>query len=209
MKNILCFGDSNTWGYEPVVCTRYAYDVRWTGALQKRLGSQYRVIEEGLNGRTSGFDEPGRDFSNAARYFPMLLECHRPLDLVVIMLGTNDLKSQFQLTSSAIAQSVKGLCEMVLNGEYIDNTHTQLLLIAPPHVANLPAEDVQIFSGARDKSLQLATEYNKVADELGILFMDASEVVETTDADGLHWTAQQHQDFAAVLSDKVLSIFVD
>ncbi|MCJ8301619.1 SGNH/GDSL hydrolase family protein [Shewanella sp.] len=209
MKNILCFGDSNTWGYEPVVCTRYSYDVRWTGALQKRLGSQYRVIEEGLNGRTSGFDEPGRDFRNAARYFPMLLECHRPLDLVVIMLGTNDLKSQFQLTSSAIAQSVKGLCEMVLNSEYIDNACTQLLLIAPPHVASLPAEDVQFFSGARDKSLQLATEYKKVADELGILFMDASEVVETTDADGLHWTAQQHQDFAAVLSDKVLSIFVD
>ena len=206
MKNILCFGDSNTWGYAPVTGMRYPWDVRWTGVLQDKLGSGYRVIEEGLNGRTSGFDEPGRDFRNAARYFPMLLECHRPLDLVVIMLGTNDLKSQFQLTSSAIAQSVKGLCEMVLNGEYIENT--QLLLIAPPHVANLPAEDVQVFSGARDKSLQLATEYNKVADELGILFMDASELVATTDADGLHWTAQQHQDFAAVLSDKILSIFV-
>lgn len=125
------------------------------------------------------------------------------------MLGTNDLKSQFKLTSSAIASSVKVLCEMVLNSEYIDNACTQLLLISPPHVANLPAEDVQYFSGARDKSLQLATEYKKIADELGILFMDASEVVETTDADGLHWTAQQHQDFAVELADKVLSIFVD
>ncbi|AQS39994.1 lysophospholipase L1-like esterase [Shewanella psychrophila] len=208
MKNILCFGDSNTWGYEPVVSMRYPYDVRWTGVLQKRLGSEYRIIEEGLNGRTSGSDEPGRDFRNAARYFPMLLECHRPLDLVVIMLGTNDLKSQFKLTSSAIASSVKGLCEMVLNCEYIDNASTQLLLIAPPHVANLPVEDVRIFAGARDKSLQLAAEYKKIADELGILFMDASEIVETSDADGLHWTAQQHQDFANVLSDKVLNIFV-
>lgn len=206
MNNILCFGDSNTWGYQPVACTRYPYEVRWTGALQKLLGSEYRIIEEGLNGRTTAFDEPGRDYRNGARYFPMLLECHRPLDLVVIMLGTNDLKSQFELNTADIAQGVKGLCEMVLNSEYIENASTQLLLIAPPHVANLPEEDVQVFAGARDKSLQLSAEYKKIAGELGILFMDASDVVETTNDDGLHWTAQQHQDFAAVLSDKVCSI---
>ncbi len=95
---------------------------------------------------------------------------------------------------------------MVLNCEYIENASTQILLIAPSHVTNFAEEDVSIFAGARDKSLQLATEYKKVADALDILFMDASTVVETTDADGLHWTAQQHQDFAATLSDRVFNL---
>ncbi|ROR99932.1 lysophospholipase L1-like esterase [Sinobacterium caligoides] len=204
MKNILCFGDSNTWGHDPATCLRYPWHVRWTGVLQNKLGSNFRVIEEGLPGRNSGFDEPGRDFRNAARYLPMLLESHRPLDLVVIMLGTNDLKSQFNLTPSDISQSVKRLCKMVLNSEFVENANAQILLIAPTHVADMP-EEVMGFIGARDKSLQFSAEYKRVADELGILYMDASEIIETSDADGFHWTAHQHQDFAVTLSNKIVS----
>ncbi|BAJ03543.1 SGNH/GDSL hydrolase family protein [Shewanella violacea] len=207
MINILCFGDSNTWGYAPVTGMRYPWDIRWTGALQDKLGSGYRIIEEGLNGRTSGFDEPERDFRNAAQYFPMLLECHRPLELVVIMLGTNDLKSVFNLNAQEIALSVKGLCEMVLNNDYKENANTRVLLVSPTHVVKPRIEDDLVFLGARDKSVKFALEYQKVADALGIFYLDASEIITTTDADGLHWTAQQHQDFSAVLRDKILSIF--
>jgi hypothetical protein len=95
---------------------------------------------------------------------------------------------------------------MVLNCGYVENANTQLLLIAPSHVANLH-EEAPGFAGAREKSLQFSAEYKRVADELGIFFMDASESVETSDADGFHWTALQHQDFAAVLSNKISSIF--
>ncbi len=207
MKNILCFGDSNTWGYQPIACTRYPFETRWTGALQTLLGSEHRIIEEGLNGRTSASDEPGRKYRSGAEYFPMLLECHRPLDLVVIMLGTNDLKSIFDLSVGQIAQNTKKLCQMVLDNDYPENDSAQVLLIAPVHVAELPNEDELLFGNAKEKSRDFSCEFKKVADELGIHFMDASQIVKTTNADGLHWTAEQHQDFASAMNDKLQCIF--
>ena len=115
MKNILCFGDSNTWGYSPADGTRYPLDIRWTGVLQKSLGADYRIIEEGLNGRTTFINEDERPLRSGSDVLQILLESHRPLDFVIIMLGTNDLKVEFNLSVEEIAQGAKTLCEMVLN----------------------------------------------------------------------------------------------
>lgn len=97
MKNVLCFGDSNTYGYDPAgmrdgTAVRYAHDVRWCGVAQRDLGEGWHVIEEGLNGRTTVRDDMCHLDTNlnGIRALPMLLEAHKPLDAIVIMLGTND-----------------------------------------------------------------------------------------------------------------------
>ena len=206
MKSILCFGDSNTWGYEPVTGERYDFVTRWTGAIQKRLGSEFRIIEEGLNGRTTNRNEQERPFRSGAELLPVLLECHRPVDLLIIMLGTNDLKTQFDDTPQAIASNVKQLCQIAIESEFFNASSSKILLVSPTHVTKMPAEDAAIFEGALEKSKRLASEYKQVAKELGILFFDACEAVTITNADGVHWTAKQHFDFALAIEKCVRNI---
>lgn len=97
MKTILCYGDSNTWGFEPVTRNRYGRTERWTGILRQELGLDYDVIEEGLNGRTTVWDDPIEGHKNGKEQIIPILKSHQPLDLVTIMLGTNDLKRRFGL----------------------------------------------------------------------------------------------------------------
>jgi len=210
MKRILCFGDSNTWGYSPVNGTRFPSDIRWTGVLQKTLGASYRVIEEGLNGRTTFINEEGEDarpFRSGSDVFPFLLESHRPLDLVTIMLGTNDLKVEFDLSVEEIAQGVKSLCEMVLNSEYLADNPPQILLISPTLIGStiMPDEE-QFFEQAREKSLQFAKHYEKVAADLGVHFLDAAKIVEPSEGEGVHWDADQHIKFGKELANLIRRI---
>ena len=113
LKEVLCYGDSNTWGYNPITKERYEKDERWTGVLQNALGNDYHVIEEGLNGRTTVWDDPIEGFKNGKTYLIPCLETHKPLDLVIIMLGTNDLKKRFSLSAYDIAQGAGVLIDVV------------------------------------------------------------------------------------------------
>ena len=120
MKNVLCFGDSNTYGYDPAgmrdgTAVRYAQDVRWCGVVQRDLGEGWHVIEEGLNGRTTVRDDMCHLDTNlnGVRALPMLLEAHKPLDAIVIMLGTNDCKTVFGVTASDIARGAMALIRAV------------------------------------------------------------------------------------------------
>ena len=207
MKRILCFGDSNTWGYSPANGARFPSDIRWTGVLQKTLGASYRVIEEGLNGRTTFINEQGEDarpFRSGSDVLPFLLESHRPLDLVTIMLGTNDLKVEFDLSVEEIAQGAKNLCGMVLNSEYLADNPPQILLISPTLIGStiMPDEE-QFFEQAREKSLQFAEHYEKAASDLGIHFLDAAKIVTASEGEGVHWDADQHIKFGKHISDKI------
>ena len=92
MKNILCYGDSNTWGFIPGSGKRYTEDIRWTGLLQRGLGHGYQVIEAGVNGRTTSFDDPFCNYLNGWKSLPYSLLSAKPVDLLIISLGTNDLK---------------------------------------------------------------------------------------------------------------------
>ena len=210
MKSILCFGDSNTWGYSPVDGTRFPPDVRWTRVLQKSLGADYRVIEEGLNGRTTFINEEGEDarpFRSGSDVLPFLLESHRPLDLVTIMLGTNDLKVEFGLSVEEITQGAKDLCEMVINSEYFAENPPQILLISPTLIGStiMPDEE-EFFEQARETSLQFAEHYEKAAADLGVHFLDAAKIVTAREGEGVHWDADQHQNFGQLLSDLVPKI---
>ena len=207
MKNILCFGDSNTWGYSPLDGSRYSHDVRWTGILQDSLGSDYRVIEEGLNGRTTFINEDERPLRSGSDVLPIILESHRPLDLAIIMLGTNDLKLEFNLTVADIAQGAKRLCELVMNSEYLEDHPPGILLISPTHIGhNILPEDKEFFVQAREKSLQFAEHYEKAAAEAGVHFLDAAKVAKVSEVDGVHWDASQHKEFGELLSGLIQKI---
>jgi lysophospholipase L1-like esterase len=209
MKNILCFGDSNTWGYTPISGNRYSINERWPRVLQANLGDKYHVIEEGLCGRTISSHMQDRPQRSGQELLPALLESHRPLDLVIVMLGTNDLQHCFNLSAEEIASNIKSFCLMIKDNEFISqhNPETKILLISPAHLAELPIEDQCSFKGGQLKSKQLAKYYSQVAIDLQIEFLDAENFVKTTSIDGIHWTKEQHKKFGEVLSATINNIF--
>src|SRR3990172_7397939 len=116
MKAILCYGDSNTWGYDPTTQDRFPRQVRWTGVLAQELGPEYYVIEEGLSGRTTVWDDPVEGLhKNGRTYLLPCLESHQPIDLILLMLGTNDLKMRFSVPAADIAASVGVLVDVIQN----------------------------------------------------------------------------------------------
>lgn len=193
MMEVLCYGDSNTWGYNPLTEERYEKDERWTGVLQKTLGSHCHIIEEGLNGRTTVWDDPIEGYKNGKTYLIPCLETHNPLDLVVIMLGTNDLKKRFSLSAYDIAQGAGALVDVVnkSNCGRMDKP-PRVLLLAPPPLGRL-TEFAEMFEGGTEKSRRLSQHYKNVALEYGCEFFDTSTVVRSSDVDGVHFEKEDHK----------------
>lgn len=214
MKNILCFGDSNTWGYDAESGGRYAYNVRWTSLLQEALGNEYNIIVDGLNGRTTVFEDPFSPFRNGSEALPYALLSHSPLDLVVIMLGTNDSKSFFRNTSFAIGRGARRLIEFTQDSDSgIDGRSPEILLISPAPVVAVESDkaafDLREFKNldGHDPVLvseMLAAEYKNIAEVYGCGFLDASEVAEVSQVDGVHLTAKGHQGLAAAAAEQIL-----
>ncbi len=193
MKTIVCYGDSNTWGADPVTHGRFAPDVRWTGVLQQELGAGYQVIEEGLGGRTTTVDDPIHPYRNGREYLLPCLESHQPFDLITIMLGTNDLKQRLNRSASDIAESAARLAVMARRTQSgIDGGPPLVLLMAPPVVTKLTALD-EMFTGAVEKSRRFAAHYRQFADrQPGVTFFDAGAVITSSDVDGIHFEAAEH-----------------
>lgn len=212
MINILCYGDSNTWGYDPATQTRFSNNIRWTGVLQNLLGNNFNIIEEGLNGRTTNIKEREehalgyyRDFRSSMDLVSILIETNSPIDLVVVMLGTNDLKNNFNQSSDDISTNMKLVCEAIINNDYF-NSKT-IILVSPTHINESSPNLLDSFIGTAEKSKFLAKLYKKIADDLDLFFMDASQSVKTNQIDGLHWDAMQHSDFANSIFNKIKSIY--
>jgi lysophospholipase L1-like esterase len=203
VRTLLCYGDWNTWGYDPATRTRYLPHMRWTGVLAARLGAEYRVVEEGLNGRTTRWDDPIEPGRNGLGYLRPCIESHQPLDLIVIMLGTNDLKRRFDLGASDIAQSAAALAAMAWRFAHApDGSHAEVLLVAPPAVTTLTEFD-QMFDGAREKSRQFSHYYRLAAGWLHLPFFDAGSVVVSSETDGIHFDADEHRKLGEALADEV------
>ena len=216
---IVAYGDSITYGWIPNAnppSTRYGPEDRWPGALQKELGANYQVIEEGLDGRTTDALDPTSTISGAqldgSAYLPACLASHLPLDLVIIMLGTNDLKPVFNRTPLRIALGAAHLIELVntLNGG-IGTTYKnpKVLLICPPplnpEIDNGPVFGA-MFKGGVEKSKQLPELYEAVAKMGGAEFLNAGSVVSTDGVDGLHLTAESERKLGAAIAAKVKEI---
>jgi lysophospholipase L1-like esterase len=192
MKTIVCFGDSNTWGYDPESRARLAPDLRWTGVLQGELGTAFHVIEEGLNGRTTTVDDPIYLYRNGRDYLPPCLESHTPFDLITIMLGTNDLKERLNRSGSDIAESAGVLADIARRSPSGPGGRPpKVLLIAPPPLTKLTELD-EMFAGGREKSVTFPRHYSRQAANLGVAFFDAGSEIRCSDLDGIHFDADQH-----------------
>jgi lysophospholipase L1-like esterase len=200
MKTILCYGDSNTWGYDPATTERFDRDSRWPGVLRQELGDGYLVIEEGLNGRTTVWDDPIEGYKNGKQYLIPCLETHKPLDLVVIMLGTNDLKKRFSLSAFDIAYGASALADVARKSEAgLGGAAPKVLLICPPPVGKL-TEFAEMFEGAEEKSRRLAEWFRRVAQEQGCELLEAGKSVTPSDLDGIHFEADQHQELGRAVA---------
>lgn len=206
MKTIVCFGDSNTWGYHPGTKERYGRDERWTGVLRNALGAEYLVIEEGLNGRTTVWDDPIEEYKSGKNYLIPCLVTHKPLDLVIIMLGTNDLKKRFSLAASDIA---KGAGVLVAMAQRTDTgpggQPPKVLLLAPPPVGKL-TEFADMLEGSEEKSRKFGTYYQQIAEELGCAFFDTSDVIVSSDVDGIHFDVDEHRKLGEKVAEIVQEI---
>ncbi len=206
MKTIVCFGDSNTWGYSPSDSGRYPFEKRWTSILQKKLGADYFVIPEGLNGRTTAFEDSVEMDKNGYRHLQTVLETHKPLDLIIIMLGTNDLKSRFGVCAQEIALSAGKLVDYTLNSTSgISEKHPEVLFIAPPIVKNSPSFGYML-EGSVKKSEDFSIHYKNKAQELGVPFLNASDFIVSSPIDGIHWEEEEHEKFAVAVAEKIIEI---
>jgi lysophospholipase L1-like esterase len=209
MKTILCFGDSNTWGYIPASnCERYAADVRWAGVLQANLGEGFMVLEAAQNGRTTVFDDPYETVcKNGSKHLPVALESHKPLDLVVIMLGTNDLKQHLNQHAQTIAAGAGVLVDRVREScSGPDQGAPSVLLVSPAHVHRSQCPFGHKFDGAHAKSLGFAAAYREVAETLDVPFLDAAESVSVPETDCIHFDAAGHAALGVEVADKVRMI---
>lgn len=205
MKNILCFGDSNTFGTNPLG-GRHPRDVRWTGILQQLLGEDYYVIEEGFGGRTTVWDDPYEENRCGKTALPIALHSHKPLDLVILCLGTNDCKEHFHASAYVTSKGAELLCNMIRRCDYGPAYPTpQILLISPIHIG----DDVMSYQyknfgyGAPAKSRELGKYYKEAAERVGCLFLDASTVAVPSQADQLHMDPESHRAFAEAVYEIV------
>lgn len=206
MKTVLAFGDSLTWGYDPESGRRHLRENRWPMALADALGGRVEVIAEGLNGRTTAFDDHlGDGDRNGARTLPMVLDTHKPVDLVVIMLGTNDLKPSVHGLAFTARQGIEKLVSLVRNHDWSFEMETPgILIVAPPPFCDSANPDyAAMFAGKVSESRMLGSMYADVADDLECGFFDASTVASTSPIDGIHLDAENTRAIGKALAPVV------
>jgi lysophospholipase L1-like esterase len=205
-RTIVCFGDSNTHGAhpDPSVGGRHPRDVRWPGVLRAALGEGFEVIEEGLNGRCTVWDAPIEPGRNGSDYLAPCLLSHRPVDLVIIMLGTNDLKRIYGQTASEIACGAGTLVDMArgtLAGP--GDTPPRVLLVAPVPVMLTPHSEMWGFGAAIEESKRLAPMYGLMAAGKGVGFLDAGSVTQVSPLDGVHLDEAAHAALGTAMAGAV------
>lgn len=210
-KYILCYGDSNTHGYNPVNRQRYPEEIRWTGRLAMLLGNDYRIIEEGLNSRTTNLEPEGEPWRSGLNYLEACVRTHLPLDLVVFMLGSNDMKLCFRQTEHTIGENIRRLIRKT-RSVCLDKCGSTcpILIVSPMKISEAISrcEFDDVFGGQRAVALssRLAPVYEKVAREEGCYFLDAAEVTEAGETDGLHLEEEGHRKLALAMEQKIRMI---
>lgn len=199
MKTIMCFGDSNTYGYIPKTADRYDEDVRWTGILNHRVKDLgYRVVEEGLVGRTTVFPDNLRPGRKGSEFLPVLMESHYPVDTVVLMLGTNDCKTVYGASPEVIGKGIEKLLRQIKAA----NENTKILLVSPIYLGeNVWREefDPEFDEKSVETSKRLKDVYIRLATEYGCDFLAASDVADPSAADQEHLTEEGHRALAEAI----------
>ena len=197
--NILCFGDSNTYGYKPDGTGRFDETIRWTSLLQKKLGTDHRIIEEGLCGRTTVFSDELREGRRGLDTIGIAVESHNPVDLLILMLGTNDCKTRYNASAAIIA---KGLEQTIIRARKNASQDFELLIISPIHLGKGVGEegfDPEFDERSELVSKHLAAEYKKIALQHQATFLDASTVAVPSETDREHLDESGHAALAEAI----------
>jgi len=208
MRRILCYGDSNTWGYIPASGARYEPDVRWTGVAQRLLGSDYTLIEEGMNGRTTVYENPLSPGRNGMEYLLACLISQKPLDMAVVMLGTNDLR---WTDGYGAADGARRLVRQIRLYSHLEESSPifvngpKVLLVAPilAHESINERDVVERRYAFPQKSRDFARAYEAVAKELGVDFLDAALYAKPSAKDGLHMEPEDHRALGEAMARKI------
>lgn len=208
-KRILCYGDSNTWGAIPLEDGRYPKHIRFTGVLQNELGREYEIIEEGYNGRTTVFEDSIENRLSGIRYFGPCCASQSPLDLIVLMLGTNDLKLQFGVNAGTIAFGLQRYLD-VLDITAMAGPKPQLLLVSPvlidPSYRKHPLHYALFGEEGTERSKELSHFYEAFARKAGIFFLDAALYGKASELDGLHMDPDSHAKLGKAIAGKIKEI---
>lgn len=225
---ILCYGDSNTWGYvagsrnyQTMYVERYDREHRWTGLLQTHLGEDFYVIEEGLKSRTTNLDDfPPKNLvpypadRNGARFLPTCLDSHSPLDLVILALGGNDLKTQFNRSPEQIRDGLAELIEIIQTSKYGADMQSPPKILIVSQAIPLPISETfadeqgrKYLDGGIEKAKKLVPLFRELAQQKKAHFLDVTETVIPGEIDGMHFDAKAHEAMAKCVYGKVSEIF--
>ena len=219
MKNILCFGDSNTWGFVPgefdpetLYMKRYSIRERWPGLLRDILGEDFHIIEEGLNGRTTNIEYPDLSGRSGTSYILPCLYSHSPLDLVILNIGINDTKVIFDRSMMEISKGMAEIIDLIRSTSYGPDMQgqPQILLLSPSalnHEGYVDQNNESAFKGGMEKSLFFNEYYEKIALEKGCQYINLQSVVNYSEIDGLHYDKRGHAVIASVVASKIKEIF--
>ncbi len=206
MKTILCYGDSNTWGAMPHNCKRFPIDVRWTGLLQEKLGSECRILEAGLNGRTTIWDDPYDPYLNGEPTLKPTVLSSSPLDLVVLMLGTNDLKWK---TAWEAARGANHLVEIIqsMPQAFVDGKPN--ILLVSPILVEEPYHYWMAKEGSpctHEESLKFWQYYKAYGEDAGVTVINGADFANPKpepEGDGIHLDAEGHKIFAEKIAVEI------
>lgn len=210
MRSILCFGDSNTHGQMPggTPLERYGPTERWPGVMRHKLGDGWHIVEEGLSGRTTVRDDPIEGaHKNGRTYLTPCIQSHMILDLIIIMLGTNDLKARFAQPASEVAMGIGCLVYDIKElAPGPNGSVPEIMIVSPPPMMDDIKEWESIFSGAQQKSRELALQFEIIADSLEVHFFDAGLVCECDPSDGFHINDKAHALLGRAIAHEVEAI---
>ena len=207
MKQILVYSDSLTWGIIPDTRNRLSFGDRWPGAMENILNDKertYRVIENCLNGRRTAWDDPFKPGRNGLQGIEQVIEMHSPLELVVLMLGTNDFQSMHDHNAWHSAQGIRSLIASIRQAPIEPGMPVpQILLVVPPLIHTPKGPIAPKFKGGENKCLGIAQEYKVVADEMDCLYFDSESVTSSSTVDGIHLDKEQHKVLGVALAEKI------
>lgn len=213
MRQILVYSDSLTWGIVPNTRQRLPFEARWPGVMEGTLirqGKAVRVIEDCLNGRRTAFDDPYKPGRNGLVGLEQRIEVNSPLDLVILMLGTNDFQSMHPHNAWHSGQGMAALVDAVRRAPIEPGMPVpKVLVVAPPEVRQARGAIAPKFEGAQEKCAGLAQAYDRVARERSCNFFDAGSVTSTSAVDGVHLDADQHRVLGIAMAKVAAALLVE
>ena len=215
MKRILCFGDSNTWGYTPGTSVRYDENTRWTGVCQKALGEGYKILEDGLNGRTTAIEDFSNPWLNGEKSLGFSLTAQKPLDLIVVSLGTNDLKFTGATGSGkgldALLKRVKGFDSYYASSSPVFPHGVKILVVSPIRMHENAAGQTPEYGRllSYEESVKFPPVYAAIAKAHGAEVLDASLYAGASPVDNVHMDAASHHALGLAIADKIRQMLED